>query len=106
MATTKETANIMFVMLGIATVGLLAASVAKATGAKPGDILLQGEQQGGDGQLYQWRVIKSFPGAEFPFTGMAKLAGFGEWIADTIVAMGPNEGQTQTLISEYLAGLA
>jgi hypothetical protein len=92
-------------MLGIATLGLLGAAVAKASGAKPGDVLAEGEAQGGDGQLYQWRVIKSYPGAEYAYSGMAKLAGFGQWVADTIVAMGPNQGSTKDLVLTYLSEL-
>lgn len=101
----KDVATLMFVSLGVVGVGLIAAAAGAASKAKPGEVLAEGEQQGGDGQLYQWRVIKSYPGAEYAYSGMAKLAGFGQWVVDTVVAMGPNEDATQDLILTYLAGL-
>lgn len=110
MATQKETANIVFLMLGIGSVGLLASVMAKqaggGTGLKPGDVMAQGEEVAGNGQQFQWRVISSYPGADHPHTGQAKLAGFGQWDADTIVAMAPSLEGTQGLVLEYLSALA
>lgn len=105
MATTKETATIVMVMLAIGSVGLLAATAAKAGGMRPGDIERQGEAESADGQQYQWRIIKSFPGAQGDYTAQAKLAGFGTFDADTNVAMGDDAAELQDMVLSHIANL-
>jgi hypothetical protein len=107
-----DTSKLILGLLVVGSVGLLAATVAgqeaKASGdgAKPGDVISSGTAQGNDGNEYQWRVIRSFPGAEQPFSGQAKVAGFGTFDASTTVAMADNAGAARDGILEYLSGLA
>jgi hypothetical protein len=104
-----QTSKIVLGAIVLGSVGLLAATLAgqnTGSGAKPGDIINEGAQAGSDGKDYQWRVIKSFPGTEQPFTAMVKLAGFGSWGQEAIVAMGETAEQARNGALEYLAQLA
>jgi len=104
-----QTSKIILGALVVGSVGLLAATLAgqsDGSGAKAGDIINEGAQAGADGKDYQWRVIKSFPGTEQPFTAMVKLAGFGSFDQNSIVAMGETAEQARNGALEYLAQLA
>jgi hypothetical protein len=102
----NETAKIILTLLGLASVGMLVATVAKANDKVAGTVEREGTAVAGNGQSYQWRVVVSVQGATDPYTGQAKHAGFGTWDANTIVAMGTTPGEVQGLIEDHLAGLA
>ena len=103
----NETSKILFALLGIGAVGMLVATVAKASNKKvAGTVEREGTAVAGNGSSYQWRVVVSVPGATDLYTGQVKPAGFGTWDPSTIVAMGPTPADVQGLIEDHLAGLA
>jgi hypothetical protein len=103
MASQKETANIVFLLLAVGSVGLLAAAGGKAKTDPPGTVKLSGEQESGTGQLYSWRVVTSAAGAGAPFTGLVKVAGFGGWDTAEAVSEGQDADQARLLAIEHIA---
>ena len=108
MAKKNEFAKIFAVAVPLAAVVLLAKTVGANKSYAPGEVVASGEKKAGNGQLFEWRIIGSAPGYSTAeaLTGQAKLAGFGSWYVDSVVAFGAIAGSTQTNIYSYLAGLA
>ena len=105
----NELAKIFGVLVPLGAVALLATVVLGANGkpVAPGEVVASGERKAGEAQsLYEWRVVGSSVGAQFPLTGQAKLAGFGDWDLNSIVAMGPDKAATLNSVLGFLAGLA
>jgi len=103
----KETAAIVGGLLAVGSLGLLAAVMAEGKkNYAPGQVVASGEKRAGsNNMLYEWQIVGSVPGDEFPLVGRAKLAGFGEWNAETILAKGPDLELTQQNLFEALATL-
>ena len=102
------TAGLVVALLAIGSVGLLIATAAGASpsGGKAGTVERSGKMLAGNGQEFEWRVIHSGPGAEQPYTGQAKILGFGVWDASTVVAMAPTPAEAQGLVEDHLKALA
>jgi hypothetical protein len=102
----KETANIVFLMLGIGSLGLLAATLGKGSG-KVGEVVASGKETGGDGNEYDWRIeVMSQDPEGNTHLAKAKLPGFGMWDAESVVAMGPSIDAARGALNEYLSALA
>lgn len=110
MAKKNEFAKIFAVAVPLAAVVLLAKTVSAGGNNTyaPGELVASGEKKAGNGQLFEWRIVGSAPGYSTAeaLTGQAKLAGFGSWDVESVVAFGANPGQAQTNIYTYLSGLA
>lgn len=105
----NELAKLLAVAVPAGAVLLLATVVLGGKGkvVAPGEVVASGERKAGEAQsLYEWRVVGSAPNSEFPLTGQAKLAGFGDWDLNSIVAMGPDKAATLNSVLGYLASLA
>ncbi len=76
------------VPIGLFALGLFGLS--KMGGAKPGEVVLSGEQVVTTDELkYERRVIHSEEAAELPFAAQVRKAGFGGWTLESVVAWGP-----------------
>ena len=65
-------------------------------GAKPGEPVMIGSKTGVTNEkAYEWRVIHSEEGAEFPFAAQVREAGFGDWTIESIVAWGNTADETK-----------
>ncbi len=104
----NDITKLVGVAIPVASVVLLASVI---MGVKrvfaPGELVASGERKVGvNDTLYEWQVVGSIPGSEFPLTGQAKMAGLGTWNAETIVAMGPDKDTAVGNVIAYLSALA
>lgn len=73
-------------------------------GGEAGSVVQTGKATGiTDGLEYQWRIIRSEDGAEFPFAAQARTVGTEGWTVEQIVAWGPTSGEAKANLMEWLA---
>jgi hypothetical protein len=97
--------NIVFMLLGVGSLGLLAATLGKK-GGTAGEVVASGTNIAGDGNEYQWRVEVAPAGADGSHLGRAAPMGFSLESEESIVAMGTSADGAKALTLEYLAELA
>ena len=95
--------NLLKILLGFGLgVGILKA--VGGGGGEAGSVVQTGKATGiTDGLEYQWRIIRSEEGAEFPFAAQARTAGTEGWTVEQIVAWGPTSGEAKANLMEWLS---